>query len=110
MFFYQKNNQKLHQWSFGSIRQKLEYKCTKAGIQTELITEEYTSQMCLACRKKNKTKNRNYQCSCGFKTHRDSVGSNNIRAKYLGEIPVVGLMARPIGVRWNPHIQCNSID
>lgn len=103
-----KANQKLHQWNFGSIRQKLEYKCTKVGIQTELITEEYTSQMCLSCRKKNKPRNRNYRCSCGFKTHRDSVGSNNIRAKYLGEVPVVGLMARPSGIRWYPHIQCNS--
>ncbi len=103
-----KANQKLHQWNFGSIRQKLEYKCAKVGIQTELISEEYTSQMCLSCRQKNKPKNRNYRCSCGFVTHRDSVGSNNIRAKYLGEIPVVGLMARPSGIRWYPHIQCNS--
>ena len=105
-----KANQKLHQWNFGSIRQKLEYKCTKAGIQTELISEEYTSQICLSCRKKNKPRNRNYRCSCGFKTHRDSVGSNNIRVKYLGCVPVVGLMARPSGVRWNPHLQCNPID
>ena len=104
----QKANQKLHQWNFGSIRQKLEYKCAKVGIQTELITEEYTSQMCLSCRKKNKPRNRNYRCSCGFETHRDSVGSNNIRAKYLGYVPVVCLMARPSGVRWNPHLQCNS--
>ena len=103
-----KANQKLHQWNFGSIRQKLEYKCAKVGIQTDLITEEYTSQMCLSCRKKNKPRNRNYRCSCGFKTHRDSVGANNIRAKYLGEVPVVGLMAEPSGIRWYPHIQCNS--
>lgn len=103
-----KANQKLHQWNFGSIRQKLEYKCAKVGIQTELITEEYTSQICLSCRKKNKPRNRNYRCSCGFKAHRDLVGSNNIRAKYLGEVPVVGLMARPSGISWYPHIQCNS--
>ena len=103
-----KANQKLHQWNFGSIRQKLEYKCGKVGIQTELITEEYTSQMCLSCRKKNKPRNRNYKCSCGFKFHRDGVGSNNIRAKYLGEqAPVVGLMASPSGVRFRPHLQCN---
>ncbi len=103
-----KANQKLHQWNFGSIRQKLEYKCAKAGIQTELISEEYTSQECLSCRKRNKPKNRNYHCSCGFSWHRDGLGSANIRAKYLGKIPVVGLMARPSGIRWHPHIQCNS--
>ncbi len=103
-----KANQKLHQWNFGSIRQKLEYKCAKVGIKTELISEEYTSQMCLSCRKKNKPKNRNYKCSCSFEFHRDGVGSNNIRAKYLEQVPVVGLMARPIGVRYTPHLQCNS--
>ena len=103
-----KANQKLHQWSFGSIREKLEYKCARVGIKTELISEEYTSQMCLSCRKKNKPKKRNYRCSCGFSWHRDGVGCSNILAKYLGEIPVVGLMASPFGVRWNPHLQCNS--
>ena len=105
-----KANQKLHQWNFGSIRQKLEYKCSKVGIQTELISEEYTSQECLSCRKRNKPKNRNYRCSCSFQFHRDGVGSNNIRAKYLGQVPVVGLMARPSGVRWNPHLRCNSVN
>jgi putative transposase len=105
-----KANQKLHQWNFGSIRQKLEYKCAKVGIKTELISEEYTSQMCLSCRKRNKPKNRNYRCSCSFQFHRDGVGSNNIRAKYLGEIPVIGLMASPVGVRWNPHLQCSPTD
>ncbi len=105
-----KANQKLHQWNFGSIRQKLEYKCAKVGIKTELISEEYTSQECLSCRKRNKSKNRNYRCSCSFQFHRDGVGSNNIRAKYLGETPVVGLMASPLGVRFHAHLQCNSVD
>ena len=102
-----KANQKLHQWNFGSIRQKLEYKCNRAGIKTKLISEEYTSQECLSCRKRNKPKNREYKCSCGIRWHRDGVGCSNIRAKYLGFVPVVGLMARPSGVRWNPHLQCN---
>jgi len=102
-----KVNQKLHQWNFGSIRSKLEYKCAKVGINTELISEAYTSQECLSCRKRNKPKNREYKCSCGFRWHRDGVGCSNIRAKYLGEIPVVGLMASPSGVRFEPHLQCN---
>ena len=105
-----KANQKLHQWNFGSIRAKLEYKCAQVGINTELISEAYTSQECLSCRKRNKPKNREYKCSCGFRWHRDGVGCSNIRAKYLGEIPVVGLMASPVGMRWNPHIQCNLED
>ncbi|MGF1591266.1 MAG: RNA-guided endonuclease InsQ/TnpB family protein [Pleurocapsa sp.] len=102
-----KVNQKLHQWNFGSVRSKLKYKCAKIGINTELISEAYTSQECLSCRKRNKPRNREYKCSCGFKWHRDGVGCANIRAKYLGEIPVVGLMASPSGVRFEPHLQCN---
>jgi putative transposase len=102
-----KVNQKLHQWNFGSIRSKLEYKCGKVGINTELISEAYTSQECLSCRKRNKPKNREYKCSCGFRWHRDGVGCFNIRAKYLGAVPVVGLMASPSGVRFEPHLQCN---
>ena len=105
-----KTNQKLHQWNFGSIRAKLEYKCALVGINTELISEAYTSQECLSCRKRNKPKNRKYKCSCGFRWHRDGVGCSNIRAKYLGVVPVVGLMASPSGVRWNPHLQCNLED
>ena len=105
-----KANQKLHQWNFGSIRAKLEYKCAKVGINTELISEAYTSQECLSCQKRNKPKNREYKCSSGFKCHRDGVGCSNIRAKYLAVIPVVGLMASPSGVRYNPHLQCNLED
>lgn len=111
-----KTNQKLHQWTFGSIRAKLEYKCAKVGINTELISEAYTSQECLSCRKRNKPKNREYKCKCGFRWHRDGVGCSNIRAKYLGQracthvVPVVGLMASPSGVRFEPHLQCNLTD
>lgn len=109
--FGKKANQKLHQWSFGSIRQKLEYKCAKFGINTELINEAYTSQTCPVCGKKHKPKNREYKCKCGFKFHRDGVGCYNIRAKYLGEqAPVIGFMAKPSGVRFRPHLQCNLID
>lgn len=106
-----KINQKLHQWNFGSIRQKLEYKCARVGIKTELVNEAYTSQTCPACGKKHKPKSRKYKCACGFSHHRDGVGCYNIRKKYLGDkTPVVGLMASPIGVRWNPHLQCNLVD
>ena len=106
--FGKKANQKLHQWSFGSIREKLEYKCVKVGINVKLINEAYTSQICPACGKRHKPKNREYKCKCGFQFHWDGVGCYNIRAKYLGEqAPVVGLMASPSGVRFRPHLQCN---
>ena len=105
------NNQKLHQWSFGSIRQKLTYKAERLGIQVELQEESYSSKTCPLCGKRRKSSpdGRNYVCTnkkCRWKGHHDFVGAFNIRAKYRGEFGrphVVGAMAPPIGMRFMPH-------
>nr|WP_245830617.1 transposase [Trichococcus pasteurii] len=39
---------------------------------------EYTSQSCPSCGERNKVKDRNYQCGCGYHAHRDRVGALNI--------------------------------
>src|SRR5258708_8284010 len=39
-----KTNQKLHQWSFGSIRHKLTYKAERLGMRVVLQEESYTSR------------------------------------------------------------------
>ncbi|MFQ5795039.1 MAG: zinc ribbon domain-containing protein [Candidatus Bipolaricaulia bacterium] len=44
-----------------------------------------------------------YRCNCGFVGHRDHVGAVNILSKYLGQVPVAGLMARPTGWRFQAH-------
>lgn len=104
-----KTNQKLHQWSHGSIRYKLTYKAERFGMQVALQEESYTSKTCPACgyRRKSAVQGRTFSCGkCGFRFHRDGVGAMNIRAKYLGEfgIPrVVGVMAPPTGLRFLPH-------
>jgi putative transposase len=103
-------NQKLHQWVHGAIRHMLTYKAEREGMQVVLQNEAYTSQTCPSCGSRYKTNGRNYECSkCGFEYHRDGVGSFNIRQKYLGEIPVFGLMACPIGLRYKPHALCSSV-
>jgi putative transposase len=62
-----KNNQKLHQWSHGSIRHKLTYKAERHGMAVDLQEESYTSQTCPCCGKRYKPRGRNYLCSrCGF--------------------------------------------
>lgn len=106
-----KNNQKLHQWSFGSIRHKLTYKAERIGMQVGLQEESYSSKTCPVCgkRRKSSPKGRNYNCTnkqCRWKGHRDFVGAFNIRAKYRGDFGrphVVGDMAPPIGLRFAPH-------
>ncbi|WP_258000015.1 RNA-guided endonuclease InsQ/TnpB family protein [Fischerella thermalis] len=106
-----KANQKIHQMVYGQTRQMLTYKSKRLGMKVELQDERYTSQTCPTCGKRHKPKNRIYKCSCGFNFHRDGVGSINIRKKYLGvmELPVVGAMASPIGVRYSAHLRCSAV-
>jgi putative transposase len=101
-----KANQKLHQWVFGKVTHMLKYKWEMSGGLFALQDESYTSQECPKCRKRNKPTGRVYKCKCGFVYHRDGVGSINIRSKYLGEVPVIGYMAQPAGIRYNPHLRC----
>lgn len=104
-----KVNQKLHSWSFGRFRWLLSYKAERMGMEIILQDEAYTSQTCPACGTRHKPKGREYNCTCGFSFDRDGVGAINIRRKYLGcmDIPVVGLMASPSGVRFRPHLHCS---
>lgn len=104
-----RDNQKLHQWSFGSIRHKLTYKAERLGMRTVLQEESYTSRTCPSCghRRKSSPKGRVFHCpKCGWTGHRDVVGAANIRFKYRGEFGgrhVVGAMAPPTPCGYVPH-------
>ena len=99
-----KNNQKIHQMHSGESRQMITYKSKKLGMKVEMQDEYYTSKDCPRCGHRNDPKGRNYICEkCNFIYHRDGVGSINIRKKYLGSSPVVGVMASPIGLRYKPN-------
>jgi putative transposase len=99
------NNQKIHQWSHGSVRFKLTYKAERLCMYVALQDEHYTSRTCPRCRYvRSRVKGRVFGCpKCGWTYHRDGVGSINIRQKYLGSFPVVGAMAPPIGIRYKPR-------
>ncbi|MGQ9630971.1 MAG: RNA-guided endonuclease InsQ/TnpB family protein [bacterium] len=99
-----KANQKIHQMISGKTRFLLTYKCERRGMNVVLQEESYTTQNCPACGKRKKPKGREYVCSCGFRHHRDAVGSLNIRNRYLGYGSVVGAMAPPTGIRFHPHL------
>jgi len=104
-----KANQKLHQMLHGATRRMLSYKAHRLGMETALQDEAYTSQTCPSCGHRHKPTGREYACPCSFRYHRDGVGSWNIRQKYLGSGPVVGVMASPTGVRYHPHMRCSSV-
>jgi putative transposase len=95
------NNQKIHQWSHGSVRFKLTYKAERLGMDVALQDEHYSSRTCPHCRfVRSKVQGRVFRCpKCKWTYHRDGVGAINIRQKYLGHGPVVGVMAPPISIR-----------
>ncbi len=105
------NNQKIHQWSHGSVRHKLTYKAERLGMVVELQEERHTSKTCPQCghRRKSRPQGRVFHCTnkaCRFTWHRDAVGACNIRHKYRGEfgVPhVVAEMAPATGIRFAPH-------
>ena len=106
-------NQKLHQWSFGSIRHKLTYKAERLGMRVMMQEESYTSRTCPVCghRRKSAPSGRVFGCTnrtCRWQGHRDGVGAVNIRAKYRGEFGgrhVVGAMAPPTGCGYVPQLR-----
>jgi putative transposase len=107
------NNQKIHQWSFGSVRHKLTYKAERLGMQVALQDEYHSSRTCPKCGhvRKSKPQGRVFRCTnklCRLTWHRDGVGAYNIRQKYLGEFGaphVVADMAPATGMRFAPHIR-----
>jgi putative transposase len=98
-----KANQKIHQMISGKTRFMLTHKCERRGMSVVLQEESYTTQTCPACGNRKKPKGREYVCVCGFRYHRDGVGSFNIRSKYLNSGSVVGFMAQPTGIRFSPN-------
>ncbi|ATF13593.1 transposase [Brevibacillus brevis X23] len=70
--------QKLSQWNYGELMNQLKNKLTRYGIKLVKVKEYYTSSKCPACKNINKPIKRNYDCTCGYKQHRDIVGAINI--------------------------------
>lgn len=100
-------NQKLHQWAFSRLADKICYKGELAGIKVVSESEAYTSQTCPKCGHRKKPNNRNYHCpECDFKYHRDGVGAINLWNKVSGvnNTPVSRDIGSPLGVRFNWHL------
>ena len=104
-------NQENHSWLYSQITWYLKYKWERLGLKFVTQEESYTSRICPQCgfQKKSSPKGRNYKCKpCGFKGHRDWVGSVNILNKYLGTFgkPLVDAVMAPAtqGVRYKPNM------
>lgn len=89
-----KSQQKISNWSHGTMRKYIKYKAEEVGIQVvDDVSEKYTSQTCPNCSHKHKPRGRIYKClKCKCVFHRDIVGAANIASRYefdeLGKYPV----------------------
>jgi putative transposase len=89
-----KSQQKISNWSHGTIRKYIRYKAEEVGIQiVDDVSEKYTSQTCPNCCHRHKPRGRIYKCpKCKSVFHRDIVGAANIASRYefdeLGKYPV----------------------
>lgn len=82
-----KHNQRVSQWAFGKLRELLEYKLKRHGIELVPVDERGTSGTCPECGEYTKQTGRVYRCgntSCGFTgIHRDVMGASGILDKYV---------------------------
>ena len=83
-----KSQQKISMWAHGRMRQFITYKAAAAAISVPLMNEAYSSQTCPRCGHRHKPKGRNFVCpACGFRCHRDIVGSVNILSRHtMGDV------------------------
>jgi putative transposase len=78
-------------WSFGQLRQFVEYKARQAGVRVETVEARGTSTTCPECKhceKANRKSQSEFVCRhCGCTAHADHVGARNIRARALVNAP-----------------------
>jgi putative transposase len=80
------HNQRLSQWEYGKDIDYLKYKCEQSRIVCFTGTERGTSSRCPECGHKQRPKGREWVCkACGFRGHRDVVGSANMHPIAYGE-------------------------
>ena len=80
------HNQRMALWEHGKDIEYLTHKSTQVRISCFTGSERGTSSRCPVCGHPHKPKNRNWACrACGFRGHRDLVGSVNMHSLAFGE-------------------------
>jgi len=68
-----------NRWAFYQLRQFIEYKALRAGVQVVSISPAYTSQMCSSCFHLGTRRREHFRCEyCGLALDADVNGARNI--------------------------------
>jgi putative transposase len=79
------HNQRMSLWEYGHDIDYLTHKSKHARISCSTGSERGTSSRCPRCGHRHKPKGRNWVCrACGFRGHRDLVGSVNMHRDAFG--------------------------
>jgi putative transposase len=79
------HNQRMSLWEYGKDIDYLSQKAKQAHIMSFTGSERGTSSRCPVCGHTHKPKGRNWACrACGFRGHRDLVGSVNMHLDAFG--------------------------
>jgi putative transposase len=79
------HNQRMALWEYGKDIDYLTHKAKAAHISCFTGSERGTSSQCPCCGHRHKPRNRNWVCrACGFRGHRDLVGSVNMHKLAYG--------------------------
>jgi putative transposase len=102
------SQQKISQWSHGTLRNFITYKANTVGITVvSTVSEVDTTKTCPnpACNHRHKPTGRIYRCpACGLVAHRDVVGAVNIRSRFLHG--AVGCLSPPPNTTYrHPYYQ-----
>jgi putative transposase len=85
----------LHTWSFGQLRQFIEYKAQRDGVQVVAVDAHYTSQECSQCghiAKANRPSQKVFKCvACGFSCHADTNAAIVISRRAAVKRPYAGV-------------------
>jgi putative transposase len=82
------HNGRMAQWEYGRDIDYLTHKSLQAGILSSTGSERGTSSRCPRCKHRHKPRGRNWVCrTCGFRGHRDLVGSVNMHQDAFGIHP-----------------------
>jgi putative transposase len=80
------HNQRMSLWEYGKDIDYLTHKSKQARIMSFTGSERGTSSQCPGCGHRHKPKGRVWNCTrCGFRGHRDIVGSFNMHKLAYGE-------------------------